>query len=293
MTEREVESSGFPRSLSPSRANDFQNCPLLFRLRSIDRLPEAPSPAAIRGTLIHEALENLFELPPSERTVDATRMHLHTALIALRDSDVDAYSALGQGLRGDLSPDEHAAAILSPLHPLLDTYFALEDPRRITPHARELAVSAELEPGFVGRGFVDRVEIAPDGRVRIVDYKTGRAPSPRFEAKAMFQMRFYALIWWRTTGTMPSMLQLMYLGNGQTLRLSPSEEQLLATESAILAIRDAIRVAVEEGFEPTPSKLCDWCSYQSFCPAFDGVPPPFPGVEDLMETPDDQVITQR
>lgn len=273
----------FPRSLSPSRANDFQNCPLLFRLRSIDRLPEAPSVAALRGTLVHEALENLFLVPAAERTIDVTRDHLRVALTNLQAADASAFAALADGLRADLSPAELAEGILRPLLPLLDTYFALEDPRRITPHAREMAVRAELEPGFVGRGFIDRVEIAPDGRVRIVDYKTGRSPGPRFEAKAMFQMRFYALLWWRSTGVIPSVLQLMYLGDGQILRLSPTEAQLLATEAAILAIRDAIARAVEEGFTPTPSRLCEWCSFQELCPAFDGSPPPLPSLDDLLD----------
>ena len=53
----------FPASLSPSRASDFTTCPLLFRFRSIDRLPEEPSAAAVRGTLVHRALETLFDLP--------------------------------------------------------------------------------------------------------------------------------------------------------------------------------------------------------------------------------------
>src|SRR3954464_3566022 len=56
------------RSLSPSRAGDFMTCPLLFRFRTIDRLPSLPSPAATRGTVIHAVLERLFELPSAERT---------------------------------------------------------------------------------------------------------------------------------------------------------------------------------------------------------------------------------
>ncbi|HWG94151.1 MAG TPA: PD-(D/E)XK nuclease family protein, partial [Mycobacteriales bacterium] len=55
-------------SLSPSRAGDFLTCPLLFRFRTIDRLPEPPSSAATRGTLVHAALEALFDLPAAERT---------------------------------------------------------------------------------------------------------------------------------------------------------------------------------------------------------------------------------
>src|SRR4051812_43217590 len=55
-------------SLSPSRAADFKSCPLLFRFRTIDRLPEKPSADQVRGTLVHAVLEHLFDLPPGERT---------------------------------------------------------------------------------------------------------------------------------------------------------------------------------------------------------------------------------
>src|SRR5207245_9519216 len=58
-------------SLSPSRAGDFMTCPLLFRYRTIDRLPQTPSPAATRGTLVHAVLERLFDLPALERTPSA------------------------------------------------------------------------------------------------------------------------------------------------------------------------------------------------------------------------------
>src|SRR5215468_1387923 len=55
-------------SLSPSRAADFKTCPLLYRLRSIDRIPEAPTPDQLRGTLVHAVLEKLFDEPADDRT---------------------------------------------------------------------------------------------------------------------------------------------------------------------------------------------------------------------------------
>src|SRR3954469_19723320 len=55
-------------SLSPSRAGDFMTCPLLYRFRVIDRIPERPSPAAVRGTLVHAVLERLFDMPARTRT---------------------------------------------------------------------------------------------------------------------------------------------------------------------------------------------------------------------------------
>src|SRR5207244_9756631 len=61
------------RSLSPSRAADFMSCPLLYRFRVIDRLPEAPSAAAARGTLVHAVLERLFDEPAPGRTPAAAR----------------------------------------------------------------------------------------------------------------------------------------------------------------------------------------------------------------------------
>ena len=66
--------AGDPRydpALSPSRAADFKQCPLLFRFRTIDRLEGPPSPAAARGTLVHAVLEHLFDLPAAEHPAAA------------------------------------------------------------------------------------------------------------------------------------------------------------------------------------------------------------------------------
>jgi putative RecB family exonuclease len=258
----------FPASLSPSRASDFTTCPLLFRFRSIDRLPEDPSPAAVRGTVIHRALETLFDLPAAERTPQAAAHLAAAAFTELEGVDPDAAATLRTG--PDDSPDLQAEK-------LLDAYFTLEDPRRLEPHARELGVSATLDGAFEIRGIIDRVDRTPDGLVRIVDYKTGRAPTAGFEGKAMFQMRFYALAWWRMTGEIPRLLQLMYLAGREVLRYEPAEADLRATERRVLALRDAIARAADAGsFAPAPSRLCDWCSHQDLCPAFGGTPPPLP-----------------
>src|ERR1700735_110450 len=55
-------------SISPSRAADFMTCPLLYRFRVIARLPEPPTTATARGTLVHAVLERLFDLPAAGRT---------------------------------------------------------------------------------------------------------------------------------------------------------------------------------------------------------------------------------
>jgi putative RecB family exonuclease len=246
------------------------SCPLLYRYRTIDRLPEEPSADALRGTLVHKVLEDLFDLPSHERTPDQAR----DLLVPTWDALLAAEPTLAE-LFTDEGPD--VAEWLASCRSVLDRYFTLEDPRRLEPAERELYVEALLDSRLLLRGFVDRLDIAADGAIRVVDYKTGRSPGEMFEAKALFQMKFYALVIWRTRGVVPAMLQLVYLGNGEMLRYVPDEADLLATERKVEAIWKAIVRAQESGdWRPNRSRLCDWCSFRALCPEFGGTSPPLP-----------------
>ena len=96
------------------------------------------------------------------------------------------------------------------------------------------------------RGYVDRLDVAPDGAMRVVDYKTGRSPSELFEGKALFQMKFYALVLWRLRGEIPRLLQLVYLGNGEVVRYAPDEHDLLSLERNLKAVWTAIEHAADD-----------------------------------------------
>ena len=267
----------FPTSLSPSRSSDFLQCPLLYRFRTIDQLPEEPSKAAIRGTLVHKVLENLFELPAGERTVSGAKKIFELELSHLHRVRPEEFQIVVGESQPVTNVSSFIESALESVTPLLDTYFTMEDPSRLEPFAREMALSVELSDDFSIRGFIDRVDKSPQGAIRVVDYKTGKSPRERYAEKAMFQMRFYALAWWKITNDIPHTLQIMYLGDGKFLRYQPDLSDLAATEKRILAIRSAIERSAELGsFSPSPSKLCNWCSFKSKCPAFDGSPPELP-----------------
>jgi putative RecB family exonuclease len=256
-------------SLSPSRAADFMACPLLYRFRVVDRLPEPPSPAAARGTLVHAVLERLFDEPAAGRTPAAAR--------GLLPGQWDRLLTDEPELAAMFDDEEQRGAWFDEARLMLDRYFTLEDPTRLEPAHREMSVQALLESGLTLRGYIDRLDVAPTGEVRIVDYKTGTAPREEYEARALFQMKFYALALWRAGSAIPKMLQLIYLGNGEIVRYMPDEADLVATERKINALWQAIDRARSSGdWRPRPSRLCDWCSHRALCPAYGGTPPPLP-----------------
>jgi len=329
-------------SLSPSRAADFKTCPLLFRFRTIDKLPERPSADQVRGTLVHAVLESLFDLPAAERTPAAAAALVAPSwerLLAQEPSlsqlfapapnpapapatagpelpepgsftagaSLDGAPAAGApvggapaagapdgGLAGAAAGDVVAEALpgtesLAATEPaqladflagaadLLHGYFAVEDPRRFEPAERESLINTLVDDELLIRGYIDRLDISQGGDLRVVDYKTGGAPREAFEGRALFQLKFYALVLWRTRGVVPRVLRLLYLKDAEICDYSPDAEELERFERTLVALSHAIeRAKRDRDFRPKPSRLCGWCSHQAFCPEFGGTPPPFP-----------------
>jgi putative RecB family exonuclease len=256
-------------SLSPSRAADFKTCPLLYRFRTIDRIPEPPTPDQARGTLVHAVLERLFDYPAGERTPDTAAGLVQPQWQRLRDEQ----PLLAEMFGADPAPGEFLESATG----LLGGYFSVEDPRRLEPAERECLVEAVVDDHLLIRGYIDRLDVSPAGDLRVVDYKTGGAPREAFEARALFQLKFYALVLWRTRGVVPRSLRLLYLKDAEACDYSPDAEELTRFERNLVALWRAIDKATEDrDFRPKPSRLCDWCAHKALCPAYGGTPPPFP-----------------
>ena len=264
-------------ALSPSRAADFKQCPLLYRFRAIDRLPEAPSPAQLRGSLVHAALEQLYGLPAAQRDPATASSLVEPAWERVMAAEPDLAGELDAELRTQLLEEARA---------LLSGYYRLEDPTRFDPQCCEERVEVELADGTLLRGFIDRIDVAATGELRVVDYKTGKAPPEAralAEFRAMFQMKFYAVALLRSRGVLPTRLRIIYLADSQLLDYAPDLDELLRFEKTLMAIWRAILSAGQTGdFRPSPSRLCEWCPHQQHCPTFGGTPPPYPGWPDRL-----------
>lgn len=249
-----------PRTLTPSKVTAFTNCPLAFRFTVIEHRPEPPSPHAVKGTLVHSALEGLFwNHAPAARTRAAAGHELARAWTEL-GSDPE-FTELGLG------PDD-AAAFLADADKLIDNYFRLEDPSTVHTIGVELGVEIEND-GLRLRGIIDRLDMGPDGALTVVDYKTGRAPSERYEQGKMGGVQTYALLCEQVLGRAPVEVRLLHLRDPVAISAVATPQTIRGQQRRTAAVWNAIeRACVNEDFRPKVGPLCNFCHFKPSCPAF-------------------------
>jgi putative RecB family exonuclease len=252
-----------PTSLSPSRVEAFLSCPLAFRFASIERLPDLPTVATTRGSLVHRALELLFVLPAAQRTAAALDRCTDAALLEFRSHP--EFTLLG------LDADQ-TAKFDHECRQLCSSYLRMEDPTTVREIGLELRLEAPVGDLLL-RGIIDRLELDADGELVVTDYKTGRAPSPNWERKSLSGVHFYAFLCESVFGKRPAAIRLMYLLSGETITAVPTEQSTRFMTTRTSAVWKAVATACErDDFRPRQSSLCSWCAYQRWCPEFGGNP---------------------
>ncbi|MCC2546344.1 PD-(D/E)XK nuclease family protein [Hymenobacter sp. BT175] len=176
------------RGLSPSALNQFLNCSLQFYFARIAKFQEADEVeeklgADSFGTVVHETLENL--LRPFVKAQQAVAAPDIPALLkaipaelekAMRHEQDDKHARPDEGLNHVLS-QVAAQLVRRYLEGLADTPGAL--PLRVVAleEILEARVPVTLPAGdtlnLLVFGYSDRLDELPDGRIRVVDYKTG------------------------------------------------------------------------------------------------------------------------
>lgn len=252
-----------PYSLSPSSISAFKECPLAFRFSYLERLPEPPSAPASKGTLVHRALELLMCRPPDDRTIDAALADLDRARAELAAHPEFAELQL---------TDDEWAAFHADAEQLVHRYFELEDPTSVHPIGLELKLEARVG-GARMRGIIDRLDLDADGELVVTDYKTGGVPSEQWENRSLGGVTIYAVLCEQMLGRRPARVQLLYLQKPEAIISIPTEQKAAGVAQRTTALWRAIETAcARDDFRPHPSKLCDYCAFRDYCPAFGGDP---------------------
>ena len=177
---REPSSAGFatvePIRLSPSQVSALLTCPRHYFLSRQAHADPPPAAGVSLGSVIHLLVQ-------------------HASDSVLDDASVGDYlDTAWRHLRFEaewLSEVERAEAEQS-----VERFLAWRSTRRAETLAVEAAFELELQVG--GRqvklvGAVDRLERLPDGRLQVIDFKTGRATPTRAEVAGLDQLGIYQL----------------------------------------------------------------------------------------------------
>lgn len=261
-----------PLRLSASSLNKYEKCPRLFYYSQISGIPEGRAgDAADRGTMLHKVLEDFHRRHPAP-TMDALPDLL--ALFELATEGIE-FAAAAEKAQWLASKTE-----------ILRQYLREEVARGGRAVHMEHKFTLALGEDVTVTGKIDRVDELADGRLRVVDYKTGTVQSaPKFRDED-FQMPIYAWAVHEDLGkslkevVVVGLKELKHLRSGPTIHrvvlpwndgstnaLTP--EGLAAVRARVGAIVDGIRVG---RFDPAPSeKNCGGCSYRLLCEAAWGV----------------------
>jgi len=141
-------------------------------------------------------------------------------------------------------------------------------------HPIGLELRLEVQVGSLTlRGIIDRLDLDADGELVVTDYKTGKVPGVNFEQNRLGGVHFYAFLCEQVLGRRPARVQLLYLQEPVAIIATPTEQSIRGLRQRTEAIWQAVeRACIREDFRPRPSRLCDYCNFQAYCPAFGGDP---------------------
>jgi RecB family exonuclease len=244
---------------TPTRLGTWLDCPRRYRFGYLDRPSPPKGPPWAHnsmGAAVHSALADWWSLPFAQRLpgrgVDLVRKRW------LHDGFADA---------------EQSAATREKAAVWVEEYLLRVDAAR-EPLGVERTVAAKTERLAVS-GRVDRIDVDPDGRLVVVDYKTGRRPPDQDDARGSLALALYAVAAARTLRRECARVELHHLPTGTvaahdhteaSLARKVAEAESIAFDAARADTAHAAGRTGDDVFPPSPSRLCTWCDFRRHCP---------------------------
>jgi DNA helicase II / ATP-dependent DNA helicase PcrA len=233
--------------LSATAIEMYKTCPLQFKLARDWRIPDEVSGALHYGAAIHTVLLAYFDsVRGSRRLSDEETIRLFRETLA--NSGIE-------------DPYQHNLYEEQGVKQLSDF---LKAHRNTTPESvLQTEASFESKVGeSILLGRIDRVDDLGDGRVTVVDYKTGK-PKTQEDADESLQLSIYALAAQEKWGYRVDRLAFYNLDGNHAVFTSRNSAQL---EEAKAVVRDVADRIAEGCFEPNKGFHCRFCGYRDVCP---------------------------
>jgi superfamily I DNA/RNA helicase/RecB family exonuclease len=241
-------SASFVTGLSASAIDDYERCPLRFKLEREWNLPRE-TPASLQyGAAMHRVLRTFYDAQRYGRKIggDELKEQFRSEMASAGIADRYQYDLyLRQGLEQLRQFFEAARSAPQPEVVETERGFELQvGPAKLT-------------------GRVDRIDRTGPDTVAIVDYKTGKAKSQE-DADGSLQLSLYALAAREAWGKRADRLVFYNLEDNSTVSTTRSDAEL---EAAKLQVQEAWDGIARGEFGAKPGFHCVYCPYRNLCPA--------------------------
>jgi RecB family exonuclease len=231
----------------------YQECPQKYKFKYIDGIPERPKHFFAFGQSVHLALEFFYSVkaPPAPSLEELLKFYAQNWVkVGYKDKkQEDQYFEDGKTILRDYYKKH------------IDSYHI--------PFFVEYGFSTEVE-GVPITGKVDRVDRLPDGRVAILDYKTGKAFAKGRELTDS-QLTMYQMACEKGLGIEVAKLTLYHLPTNKEVSVSRHADDLVGALKEKI-VKTAEGVTLGDFRANVSEQSCRWCDYKLLCPAYQGKP---------------------
>lgn len=153
-----IEEIVLKKGFSPTDINNFLNCPWKYFYNNLLRIPQTITKSSAYGTAVHAALEDYFRKMQNGVTMTAAKVFESFRVNLDRQPiiDADKKDLIKKGEKSIIGFINHYAGTW-------ERNFLTETP-----------ISGGEVEGIPIKGRIDRIELLNNGKVRVIDFKTGK-----------------------------------------------------------------------------------------------------------------------
>jgi len=263
---------------SHSRLSSFENCPLQYRYRYIDKIKrDVEGIEAFVGKLTHEVLQALYsDLDRARRAGAGEYKEMFRSLWRSR------LTPRVKIVREEMTPEDYGALGERCVETYYNRHHPFDSGEVIGCETRvEFALDGQRRYRMLG--FIDRIDRVAPGVYEVHDYKTGSLPRAG-ALKNDRQLTLYEIaVRERFTGVNEVRQVWHFLAHDKKFVERRTQDDLVKTR--LSAIRSIQNIEATAEFPARRSALCSWCEYRDICPEWEAERQPVPRAQAQPSVP--------